>query len=151
MGLVRPVVKGVVQERTKTRGSRRAVVLLPAVVEILRAHRRDLVRRQAPGLEEGWVFPSAAGTPFSTSSVAEALKRAAREAGIDRLVSTKTFRRTWNTLALIQRIDRAFIQANTGHTTDAMTTHYAHFRDEHLADVQQRVVGFLGAVEGPEA
>ena len=143
-------VKGIVQERTKTRRSRRAVVLLPAVLEVLRAHRRDLVRRQAPGLEEGWAFPSAADTSFSTATVADALKRAARAAGIERVVSTKTFRRTWNTLAVLQRVDRALIQANTGHTTDAMTTHYARFRYEHLAEVQQRVVGFLREVEGHE-
>ena len=53
-------------------------------------------------------------------------------------------------LAVAGGVDRALIQANTGHTTDAMTTHYARFRDQHHVAVQQRVVGFLGDVEGGE-
>jgi len=65
-------------------------------------------------------------------------------------VSTKSFRRTWNTLAIRQGLDRALIQANTGHSTDAMTDHYARFRTEHRAEAQQRVVGFLDRpVPGP--
>ena len=137
-------VNGVVRQGGKTRGSMRRVVLLPSVVALLRSHREGLAKAEAPGLEEGWMFPSKAGTPLSTASASDGLKRAAARAGIERKVSTKTFRRTWNTQAIRVGLDRALIQANTGHSTDAMTTHYARFRPEDQQRAQQQVVGFLG-------
>ena len=145
-------VHGTVREGTKTKGSRRKVVLLPELVEALRSHQEEQQRRRASpdGLAEGLIFPSAAGTPFSVASVSEGLQRAATAAGIRRKVSTKTFRRTWNTLAIRQGLDRALIQANTGHSTDSMTDHYSRFRTEHRAEAQQKVVGFLDRpVPGP--
>ena len=141
-------VKGLVQGRTKTKGTRRWVAVLPGVLDVLRAHRRELVRRQVAGLDTGWVFPSASGKPFHTSSVSDALQRAAKAAGVGRIVSTKTFRRTWNTLAILDGIDPTLIRANTGHSTDGMTDLYGRFRTEHMVDVQERVVGFLGGAVG---
>jgi len=141
-------VRGRVSERTKTEGSRRKIFLPPPVLALLRRHRDEQQRGQDQEAAEGWVFPSAAGTPLHPATVSTLLQRAAVLAGVGRKVSTKTFRRTWNTLAIRQGLDRALIQANTGHVTDEMTDHYARFRDADRVDAQQRVVGFLGQVVG---
>ena len=141
-------VKGIVEARTKTKKSRRWVSLLPAAVEVLRAHRREQLGRQGHGLRSALVFPSKAGTPLSTASVSSGLQRAAKAAGIRRPVSTKTFRLSWNTRAVVLKIDRALLRANTGHTTDAMTDQYSKPRAADLAEVQRRVVGYLDRAEG---
>ena len=53
-------------------------------------------------------------------------------------------------LAILGGVDPTLIRANTGHSTEAMTDRYGHFRTEQMVGVQERVVGFLGAVVGAE-
>lgn len=111
-------------DTTKT-GSSRSVPLAPELAEALKVHRRHLVRDQAPGLAEGWVFPAKGGGLMQPSSMRRPLARAARAAGIARGVSPHWFRHTLNDL--LRRATTGEVQrAITGHVTAQMSEHYSH-------------------------
>jgi integrase len=73
MGTVGPV--------SRKKRAPRELPVEPPVVEILREHRQRLVAEQAPGLAEGWMFPSADGTLRQPSSVNKAWTACAKAAG----------------------------------------------------------------------
>ena len=67
-------VRGEVDE-TKT-GIVKECPLVPELAEVLKEHRRRLLEAQAPGLEEGWVFPSKTGGLMQPSSLRKPLAKA---------------------------------------------------------------------------
>lgn len=109
---------------TKT-GKTRRIPLLPALAEILKAHRRRLLEEQAPGFSEGWFFPSDVGTLRQPSSVRKPLARILAAAGIRRRFSPHGFRHTFNNLAR-QLAGGEVVRSTTGHMTSEMTDHYSH-------------------------
>ena len=56
----------------------------PDLAAILRDHRQQLIATQAPGLSDGWMFPSRVGTLRAPSSLTKAWKRCLKSAGITR-------------------------------------------------------------------
>src|SRR5690606_38660109 len=66
---------------TKT-GIIRTVPLTRELAEVLRAHRAQLMREQAPGFSDGWVFPSATGGLSQPNSSYKALNAASKRAGL---------------------------------------------------------------------
>jgi hypothetical protein len=109
------------------------------LAEVLGRHRRQQIAEQVPGLEEGWVFPSRAGTLLYQSALTKPLQKAALEAGMARQVrdergklvvvgrvpSAHWFRYTLNDL--LRRSATGHVQrAITGHVTEEMSEHYSH-------------------------
>jgi integrase len=138
--------KGTVDE-TKT-GSRRTVPLPEVLAHALRKHRHELLARQAPGLEQGWVFPNRVGRLLYTASLQKPLKRALGRAGITRRQTTHGFRRTFNNLVR-QFTTGEVVRAMTGHVTEAMTLHYSHVElGEKHAAVDRVLATVAGQVEG---
>ncbi|MEQ8461781.1 MAG: site-specific integrase [Sandaracinaceae bacterium] len=96
------------------------------LAQVLKAHRRALVERQAKGLSAGWVFPSRVGRPHVDASVIrKPLAKALDAASVGRWVSPHGLRRSFNNLAR-QVAAGDVVRAMTGHVTEEMTTHYSH-------------------------
>lgn len=110
-------------DTTKT-GSVRTVPLPDILAEALRDHRRRMVERQAPGLAEGWCFPSDVGTLRYSASMRTALRRALRGIGVTRNVTLHGLRRTLNNLAR-QVSTGEVVRSITGHVSEEMTRHYS--------------------------
>lgn len=128
-------------DTTKTETSR-VVPLLPELAEVLRAHRRRLVELQAPGLADGWCFPSQVGTLLSSAAVRTALRRAAARAVPAREELTlHDLRRTFNN-AVRRVASGEVVRSMTGHATERMTEHYSH------VDLSEKRAAVLRAVEG---
>lgn len=108
---------------TKT-GVVRTVPISAELVEVLQSHRARLVREQAPGTADGWVFPSANGGLSLPSASYKPLDKAARAAGLGVKVRPHHFRHTMNNL-LRQVAGGQVTRAITGHVTEAMTEHYS--------------------------
>ncbi len=119
----------------KTRKSRRRLPIEPGTTEVLKAHRADLMRRQAPGLADGWVFPSEVGGLIFNGVACRPLARAAKAAGLGKRPSAHWFRHTLNHL-LAQSASERVQMAMLGHVTDRMRLHYDHvFLEEKRAAV----------------
>ena len=110
-------------------GSVRSAPLPDELAEVLKAHRRDLVQRQAPGLKDGWVFPSNKGTLIRGSSLRKPLQRALTKADITDRFTVHGFRRTFNNL-MRQVASGEVVRSITGHVTERMTEHYSHVEAE---------------------
>ena len=94
-----------------------------------------MIATNAPGLCDGWVFPTSKGTPMMHSTLQKPLKLALAEAGIDKRFTIHGFRRTFNNL-LRQATTGEVVRSMTGHVTERMTEHYSHVdADEKRAAV----------------
>lgn len=130
----------------KTHVSRQ--VYAPAVVfEALAAQRRALLEAQHPGLEQGWVFPSDAGTPRTESSLSKPLAAACSLSKLSVHVTPQVLRRTYNSLAVARGVDHAVLQAQMGHSSEQMTMRYSAFS---MSD-KQAALGSLFAQATPQA
>jgi integrase len=114
---------GVVEE-TKT-GDPREVALTPAMAEVLRVHRRALLEAQHPGLKSGLVFPSDTGGFRGPESLYKPLAAAAKKAGIEQRLGAQVLRRTFNTLLLMEGVDRVVLRSLMGHCSEEMTERYS--------------------------
>ena len=117
----------------------RVVPLHPFLADILKEHRKFLVREQHRGLESGLVFPSDIGTFRGPQSVYEAMSVAVEAAGIRIHVTPQVLRRTFNTLLVLAGTDRIALRAIMGHTSEEMTRRYAGVN----LDVKQAAVTHL--------
>lgn len=85
-GIIRIVRKNVrrrIGPVSRKKRAPREYPLTPEVMEILREHRRMLVERQAPGLHDGWVFPSETGTLRYPGSLWKAWQGCLKASGIE--------------------------------------------------------------------
>jgi len=112
---------------TKT-GDPRDVVVTAVVIQELDDHRREMMRRQARGLDSGLVFPSTRGTHRTSAAVRNMLKSLSVSIELGVIVTPLVLRRTFNTLMLEQGIDRLVLRSQIGHTSEAMTSRYAGIR-----------------------
>lgn len=109
---------------TKT-GKTRSVPLVPELSVVLREHHRRLVVEKAPGLGEGWMFPSSVGKLHSKEMLRGPLRKALKDVGIERRFTIHGFRRTFNNLS--RRVAGEIVTRSiTGHVTQSMTEHYSH-------------------------
>ena len=127
---------------TKTNRTR-TVPMTPGLAAVLADHRRDMLEAQAPGLADGWVFPSKAGTLMSHVTLQKPLKAALAAAGISERFTLHGFRRTFNNL-LRQATTGEVVRSMTGHVTERMTEHYSHVE---TAEMQRAVLRALPAFE----
>lgn len=130
----------------------RAMPIEPELVAVLREHRRRLVSENAPGLAEGWMFPSRVGTPRNPSSVSKAWGKCLKAAGINRRFTVHGLRYTFTDL-IRPLADPVVRRALTGHVTEAMQDRYSHV---HIDEKRSAVAGVhrlvkLGTEEVEEA
>ena len=111
-------------------GHGREVPLSPALLTALRAYYRWM-RPQTylfPGTEHGW----RTDRPLTSKVVWDAVRCAARAAGIDRRVSPHTLRHSYATHLLEAGADLRTIQVLLGHADLTHTTVYLHLSPRHL-------------------
>jgi len=117
MGTVGPV--------SRKKRAPRELPVEPPVVEILREHRQRLVAEQAPGLAEGWMFPSADGTLRQPSSVYKAWTACSKAAGVRGRFTVHGLRYTFNDLTRRAGVNGLVTRSLAGHVTEDMTQHYS--------------------------
>lgn len=116
---------------TKT-GDRRELPVPPFVLELL----NDLKRG-----DDDWLFSLDGAKPVNERYFLDGLRTAMERIGISREeqegrnISFHSWRHFLNSLLLANGTDRIMTQRITGHTTDAMTEHYAHFNAEDYRSV----------------
>lgn len=125
---------------TKT-GDPREVPMPEVVANALRSQLDVMIREQRAGLEEGLVFPSTTGGYRVQSSITKPLVELAEHVGIGHRVSPQVLRRTFNTLLVMEGVDRIAIRAMMGHMNEEMTERYSGVRMERKLDAVVRLVG----------
>ena len=113
---------------TKTNRTR-TVPIMPELAQLLAEHRRRMLGAQAPGLADGWVFPSTKGTLIRHSAPSKPLAAALTAAGIKQRFTLHGFRRTFTNL-LRQATTGVVVRSMTGHVTERMTEHYSHVQTD---------------------
>lgn len=108
----------------------------PELQEILKWHRQRMVKKQSPGLAEGWMFPSRAGTLRTPNSLDKARAAALEAAEIDKRFTVHGLRYTFTDLVRRANVDAVVRRALTGHVTEEMQRKYSTVRiDEKRAAV----------------
>lgn len=97
----------------------------PELAAVLREQRLRLLVEQAPGLAEGWMFPTKVGTLRAPSSVDKAWKKALVTAKIERRFTLHGLRYTFTDLVRRANVDAVVRRALTGHVTEEMQRHYS--------------------------
>jgi integrase len=139
-------VRGDVGPVSRRKRAPRRYPLAPELAEILRWHRRQLLETQAPGFEEGWMFPSSSGTLRASSSVQKAWKVCCEAAGITGRFTPHGLRRTFNDLARRAGVDAVVTKSLTGHVTERMREHYSTVG---LDEKRAAIAGVVRLIKGP--
>ena len=113
----------------------RPLPLHPEFADVLREHRRELVRQQHPGLATGLVFPAERGKQLQRGRLRVVLVRAQARAGIDQRVRPHVLRRTLNVLLRRASDDTSLRLAWMGHTSEGVNRLY-----DHVAMEEKRAV-----------
>lgn len=103
----------------------RVVPLADDLAEVLKEHRKELMRSKHPGLRKNLVFPSNRGTHRVQSSLTKTYKLVSKRAGLDFTVTSQVLRRTFNTLMVRAGVDRIVLRSMMGHADEEMTQRYA--------------------------
>jgi integrase len=98
----------------------------PELAEILREHRKELIRTQNKGLEKGLMFPSKTGTLRTPNSLDAAWAACLAEAKIMKRFTVHGLRYTFTDLVRRANVDAVVRRALTGHVTEEMQRHYSH-------------------------
>lgn len=121
--------RGVIHVRHGKGGRDRLVTLSPRLYALLRAYYAE-VRPARP-----WLFSGKGGNSLHPDVPIRAIVEARRVAGIQKKVSTHTFRHSFATHLLESGADLRVIQALMGHRSVGTTTIYAHVSSQLLAKV----------------
>lgn len=119
-----------VQDRAKTRGSQRAVMLTSTTIGILKAH-RDRQRFERQALGEAWsagdlIVTTTVGTPVTPSSVKRSLNTLIKQAGVPP-TTTHGLRHMAATVMLKEGVSPALVALKLGHSDIGTTVdRYGH-------------------------
>jgi integrase len=97
----------------------------PELKEILLWHRHRMMRKQAPGFSDGWMFPSQTGTPRAPSSLDKAWGKCLEAAKIEKRFTVHGLRYTFTDLVRRANVDAVVRRALTGHVTEEMQRRYS--------------------------
>lgn len=97
----------------------------PELADILKQQRKLLLEAQAPGLADGWMFPSAEGTLRTTNSLDRAWTKCLKLAGVTKRFTVHGLRYTFTDLVRRANVDAVVRRALTGHVTEEMQRHYS--------------------------
>ena len=133
-GTLARVNRGLVVTEPKTARSKRVVSLGPAVVDKLRAHRKEQAEdqlRAGPAWESaGYVFTNEIGGPVDPRNALRSLSAAAKRAGLDD-VNLHTLRHSAATAMLTGGVPLPAVSKMLGHSSIAITGDvYAHVTPE---------------------
>lgn len=133
----RSQVRGEIGVVSRKKRAPKQYPLVPELAQILREHRKGMLKKQVRGLQHGWVFPSrTGGLRKGTSTMDKAWAASLKAAGIDRRFTVHGLRRTFNDLARRAGVDAVTTRSLTGHVTERMQEHYSTVRlDEQRAAV----------------
>lgn len=96
------------------------IKLEPFTLDLVRDHRKRLMRENHPGLQSGLLFPSVTGTlPVGNDQANDVWREAQLKAGIVRPISIHGIRHSMHDIARKRGIDSATVKAMAGHSTDA--------------------------------
>jgi integrase len=123
--VVRRQVRGKVGPVSRKKRAPKEMPLAPALAEILKEHRQQLVRRQNPGLAAGWVFPSLRGGLKTPGTLTKTWQGCLKAIGVKERFTVHGLRRTFNDLTRRAGADGIVTRALTGHVTESMTAHYS--------------------------
>jgi integrase len=123
-GLVRVSGQGLVFQEPKTKLSNRVINLAPAVVQVLKEHKKKQAeyRLMAGGIyrkDLDLVFANEIGEPLDPRAFTRVFERVIKKAGLD--VTFHGLRHTFATIALEQGVDVKTIQETLGHHSSAFT------------------------------
>lgn len=131
-------MRGQVGPVSRKKRAPREYPIEPELAKVLRQHRKQLFKAQAPGVESGWMFPSSVGTARSPSSLYKAWAACSKAAGIDRRFTVHGLRYTFNDLSRHAKLDAVVRRALTGHVTEEMQWHYSNVSlDEKRAAIAE--------------
>lgn len=122
----------IIEEKTKTKSSRRIIKISNRLVSILKGHKRkQLEMRLQLGpeyhSENDFVFAKDDGTPFSTNWINKRLTRLLRKAKLATEYGIHTLRHTFATINLENKVSPKVVQIMLGHSTISTTLDiYSH-------------------------
>jgi len=122
--------------RMQKKPKARVITLLPVVVRLLRA-----IRKQHSGDS---VFLNHRGNPWNRYSLGLRIRRARAKAGVSDEVKLYGARHAFGTRGIVNGVDIKTLATLMGHETTEMTEHYLHLagRRDFLAASMQQVGGF---------
>jgi integrase len=123
--LVRKQVRGKTGAVSRKKRAPKQFPVEPELAEVLRAHRRRLLAQQAPGLENGWMFPSSTGSLRTPSSLHKAWERCLELTQIGKRFTVHGLRYTFTDLVRRANVDVVVRRALTGHVTEEMQRKYS--------------------------
>ena len=129
----RKQIRGRVGPISRKKRAPRTMPVLPELAVVLRLHRDQMVSDAAPGLADGWMFPSSAGTLRVVSSVDKAWRRCMEVAGIDRRFTVHGLRYTFSDV--IRPHGDPVTRRKMTQQTEAMQAHYSHIKPEEMRAV----------------
>lgn len=137
----------VVQDFCKTKSSKRTVVITKRLVDVLKAHRAEMIER-AKNLGREWsetdlVFINTRGNMIHIRNLQESLKKIYRKAGI-KDATMHTLRHTYATRCFEAEVRTEAISEQLGHSEVATTTRtYVHI----LEDIKLREIDKLDQID----
>ncbi len=123
--LVRKQVRGKVGPVTRKKQAPKEYPVVPELAEVLRLHRKRLLKEQAPGLADGWMFPSSTGTLRTPNSLDAAWEKCLALAKIEKRFTVHGLRYTFTDLVRLANVDAVVRRALTGHVTEEMQRKYS--------------------------
>lgn len=118
----------------------------PELREILQEHRRLLLKEQAPGLEEGWMFPASNGALRTPNSLDRAWAACLKAAKIEKRFTVHGLRYTFTDLVRRANVDVVVRRALTGHVTEQMQRKYSTVG---LDEKRDAIAGVIRLVRPP--
>lgn len=123
--IVRKQVRGKVGPLTRKKQAPREYPIEPELAAVLRWQRERMVALQAPGLAEGWMFPTSTGTLRQPHSLGHMWQRCMERIRIDKHFTVHGMRYTFTDLVRQANVDAVVRRALTGHVTEEMQHHYS--------------------------
>jgi integrase len=136
-------------ERTKT-GRRLQIPLPPQLTEILKWHATSLP--DGPMRESELLFPSVTGGFRAPSCLDKPIRQIAKAAGIQKKLSPRLMRRTFQDLGRAADVHDFVVRAISGHATANMQEHYSSVSGEEVRKGLAKVLvlaGLAGGGDGP--
>ena len=90
-----------------------------------------------------WIIEGVGRKQYSKTSINNLIKAAARRAGIDQQISSRTLRHSFATHLLEQGVDLRYIQTLLGHSSSKTTEIYTHVSNRSLAKIKSPIDRFL--------
>ncbi|MEM9493257.1 MAG: site-specific integrase, partial [Myxococcota bacterium] len=115
--------KGLLQT-PKNKRAFRTIPLADPLPQMLAERRQWMLANQHPGLTNGLVFPTNAGTAHRGTPLGRVLREACERAGVTIRLTPHGLRRTWNNIARMHA-DAMVVREMVGHGDEVMTEHYS--------------------------